>query len=47
MFDKDHSDTICVRELGDVMKSLGQSATKKELEDMIREVDADRKLTLR
>jgi calmodulin len=33
--------TICTRDLGTVMRSLGQNPTDAELQDMINEVDAD------
>ncbi|KAL6640476.1 hypothetical protein ACP70R_021599 [Stipagrostis hirtigluma subsp. patula] len=41
LFDKDGDGTITTKELGTVMKSLGQSPTEAELRDMIDEVDAD------
>ena len=41
MFDKDGDGTITTKELGTVMKTLGQNATDAELSDMINEVDAD------
>ena len=41
MFDKDADGTITTKELGTVMRSLGQSPTEAELQDMIDEVDED------
>lgn len=43
MFDKDGDGTITTKELGTVMRSLGQNPTKQELEDMVNEVDVDGK----
>lgn len=37
----DDDGTITTKELGTVMRSLGQNPTEAELQDMINEVDVD------
>ena len=41
VFDADGSGAISAKELGEVMRSLGQSPNEIELRDMIKEVDVD------
>ncbi|OMH80684.1 Calmodulin [Zancudomyces culisetae] len=41
LFDKDSDGSITTAELGVVMRSLNQSPTEAELQDMINEIDAD------
>ena len=43
-FDKDGDNTISNKELGAVMRSLGQNPTEDDLREMIREVDTDGKI---
>jgi calmodulin len=38
---QDGDGTITTKELGTVMRSLGQNPTEAELQDMVNEVDAD------
>jgi calmodulin len=47
LFDKDGDGTITTKELGTVMRSLGQNPTEAELQDMINEVDADGKFLIK
>ena len=41
LFDKDGDGTITTRELGTVMRALGQDPSAGELEDLINEVDSE------
>merc|ERR1711893_267755 len=41
LFDKDGDGTITTKELGTVMRSLGQNPSEDELQDMVNEVDID------
>ncbi len=41
IFDKDKDGFITIKELGEIMKNLGQAPTESELQDMINEVDVD------
>ena len=45
-FDKDGNGYITTRELGAIMRSLGQNPTETELQDMVNEVDYDGKTKL-
>ncbi|XP_028676067.1 calcium-binding protein LPS1-alpha-like [Erpetoichthys calabaricus] len=46
LFDRDGDGTITTRELGTVIRSLGQTATDQVLQDMVNEVDVDGKGTI-
>ncbi|KAF0910318.1 hypothetical protein E2562_001498 [Oryza meyeriana var. granulata] len=41
LFDKNNDGIVTSQELGEVLSSLGQNHTEAELQNMIREVDAD------
>jgi calmodulin len=41
IFDKNKDGFITIKELGEIMKNLGQTPTEAELTDMINEVDID------
>ena len=43
LFDKNGDGVISCKELGTVMRSMGQNPTEAEIRDMINEVDADGK----
>lgn len=46
LFDKNGDGAIDVKELGQVMRSLGQDPTEGELKDMIHDVDSDNNGTI-
>lgn len=46
VFDRDGSGTINTEELKQVMKSIGESLTDEEIEDMMDEADKDRNGTI-
>lgn len=41
LFDKDGDGSISARELGIVLRSLGQNPTEKELSELINDIDED------
>ena len=41
IFDKDKDGFITIKELGEIMRNLGQNPSDADLQDMINEVDAD------
>lgn len=47
MFDTDGGGDISTKELGQVMRMLGQNPTREELDAIIEEVDEDGKIFLR
>ncbi|CAG8568768.1 17668_t:CDS:2, partial [Racocetra fulgida] len=46
LFDKDGDGSVTIKELGDVMRSLGHNPNETELRDMINEVDLDNNGTI-
>ncbi|XP_785552.4 calmodulin-alpha-like, partial [Strongylocentrotus purpuratus] len=46
LFDKDGDGKITTKELGTMMKSLGENTTEAGLKDMLKEVDADENGTM-
>jgi len=46
LLDKDGDGTITTKEVGTLMRSLGQNPTESELQDMINEVDPDKNGTV-
>ena len=43
LFDKDGDGTVSTKELGSIMRSLGQNPTETELKDIIANVDKNGK----
>ena len=41
LFDKDGDGTITIKELGTVLRSLGQNPTEAEIQEMVNEIDED------
>ena len=46
LFDKDGDGTITTKELGTVMRSLGQNPTEAELQDLVSQEEADQGATI-
>ena len=46
LFDKDGDGSITSKELGTVMRSLGQNPSQDELQDMIQDIDMDGECTI-
>ena len=46
LYDKDGDGTITVLELGSIMRSLGQTPSDAELQELIDEIDADKNGTI-
>ena len=46
LFDKDGDGTITTKELGTLMRSLGQNPTEAELQDLVSQVEADQGATI-
>ena len=46
LFDKDRDGCISMVELSNLMKSMGQSLNKRELQELVREMDVNRNGTL-
>ena len=43
VFDKDGDGTITTKEMGEVLKNMGHNPSESDLEEMLKEVDADGK----
>lgn len=41
VFDKDGDGTITTKEMGEVLKNMGHNPSESDLEEMLKEVDAD------
>ena len=46
LFEKDGDGTITTKELGTVMRSLGQNPTEAELQDLVSQAEADQGATI-